>query len=281
MALSVRPRVSHNPHSLSRRSLPAPWLSMPSTWTSYNEINLAEFESEAGTKTQNSLLSLTALNSKFTPPGMWAYVEQPSHWAATLNPRQFRHSRPRNRGSARDLAFSVTRLNISLGRSSLYRRGHRRLVWRKVIGTTVSNGRTVWPRYNYATFTVLVSELKYLIPHLVPALQALPFQFRLLKRENSHNISTENTGYTTWISLITASTVNGIKLQAWNCVDGNKNQLFKFYPGGNFQIEWNGMGKCHDLMNGNYTSGNPIKRWDCIVPDDNSNQDCFSVPGNE
>ncbi|KAF7373795.1 hypothetical protein MSAN_00591200 [Mycena sanguinolenta] len=77
------------------------------------------------------------------------------------------------------------------------------------------------------------------------------------------------------------STANGVKLQVWTCVDGNTNQLFKFHPGGNFQIEWNGKGKCLDLTNGIYTGGNPIQMWDCVVPDDNSNQDWFSVPGNE
>jgi hypothetical protein len=53
------------------------------------------------------------------------------------------------------------------------------------------------------------------------------------------------------------STANGVKLQVWDCSPGNTNQLFKFHPGVS-QIEWNGMGKCLDLTNGNSTSGNPV-----------------------
>ncbi|KAK7055577.1 ricin B lectin domain-containing protein [Favolaschia claudopus] len=70
------------------------------------------------------------------------------------------------------------------------------------------------------------------------------------------------------------STANGVKLQVWDCVPGNTNQLFKFHPGVS-QIEWNGKGKCVDLTDGKSTSGNPLQLWDCVVPDNNRNQDWF------
>ncbi|KAJ7092399.1 hypothetical protein B0H15DRAFT_833782 [Mycena belliarum] len=39
------------------------------------------------------------------------------------------------------------------------------------------------------------------------------------------------------------------------------------------QVEWKGKGKCLDLTDGKLTNGNPIQLWDCVVPDNNLNQD--------
>ncbi|KAJ7881984.1 ricin B lectin domain-containing protein [Mycena olivaceomarginata] len=70
------------------------------------------------------------------------------------------------------------------------------------------------------------------------------------------------------------STANGVKLQIWDCAEGNTNQIFKIADGLS-QIEWVGKGKCIDLTNGNATAGNPLQLWDCAVPDNNPNQDWF------
>ncbi|KAJ6506805.1 ricin B lectin domain-containing protein [Mycena sanguinolenta] len=65
------------------------------------------------------------------------------------------------------------------------------------------------------------------------------------------------------------STVNGVKLQIWDCVAGNTNQIFTVKDGNPSQIEWNGTGKCIDLTDGNSSNGNLIQLWDCTDADTN------------
>jgi len=63
------------------------------------------------------------------------------------------------------------------------------------------------------------------------------------------------------------NTTNGVKLQVWDCVEGNTNQLF---IESQVRIAWANKNKCLDLTNGVFTLGAPIQIWDCI--DGNPNQ---------
>ncbi|KAK7014253.1 ricin B lectin domain-containing protein [Favolaschia claudopus] len=61
------------------------------------------------------------------------------------------------------------------------------------------------------------------------------------------------------------STENGVKLQIWTCAQGNANQIFSTPHLGGAQIEWNGKGKCLDLLTSGI--GTPISMVDCAEPE--------------
>ncbi|KAK7055568.1 ricin B lectin domain-containing protein [Favolaschia claudopus] len=70
------------------------------------------------------------------------------------------------------------------------------------------------------------------------------------------------------------STANGVKLQIWDCAEGNTNQMWTIHSGFD-QIEWAGKGKCLDLTDGKTANGNPIQLWDCVADNGSANQKWF------
>ncbi|KAF7341850.1 hypothetical protein MSAN_02040500 [Mycena sanguinolenta] len=83
-------------------------------------------------------------------------------------------------------------------------------------------------------------------------------------------------GGTKCLDVTNGSTANGVKLQIWDCVAGNTNQMWTVKDGNPSQIEWNGTGKCIDLTDGESVNGNLIQLWDCTDAD--SNQVWYHTP---
>jgi len=84
-------------------------------------------------------------------------------------------------------------------------------------------------------------------------------------------------GDTKCIDVTNGDSTNGNKLQIWDCVNGNKNQMFVAPKLGTVgAITWFGTNKCLDLTNGNDAPGTPIQIWDCggIA---NNNQDWHTL----
>lgn len=72
------------------------------------------------------------------------------------------------------------------------------------------------------------------------------------------------------LDVTNGNTTDGTKLQMWDCVDGNTNQLWTV--NGDTTIRWanSNPAKCVDLTNGDLANGTPIQIWDCVKF--NSNQ---------
>jgi hypothetical protein len=68
--------------------------------------------------------------------------------------------------------------------------------------------------------------------------------------------------------VVSGGTVNGTRLQVWDCQPGNRSQqwdLENIFPG---QIVWTG-GKCLDVSGGGTVNGTTVQLWDCVVGDPN------------
>ncbi|KAG7098443.1 hypothetical protein E1B28_000394 [Marasmius oreades] len=81
------------------------------------------------------------------------------------------------------------------------------------------------------------------------------------------------------LDVVGGANTDGAKIQIWDCVAGNTNQLWTVTRGGHLQ--WTGTNKCVDLPSGSVTDGTQLQIWTCV--DGNTNQQWYgyNVPNNE
>jgi len=76
------------------------------------------------------------------------------------------------------------------------------------------------------------------------------------------------------LDVTNGSTVNGAKMQIWDCTPGDINQ--EFTVTGDDRIAWTNEHECLDLTDGILTAGSQAQMWKCT--DDDTNQVWFKAP---
>ncbi|KAG7087988.1 hypothetical protein E1B28_012027 [Marasmius oreades] len=81
------------------------------------------------------------------------------------------------------------------------------------------------------------------------------------------------------LDVVNGVNADGAKVQIWDCIDGNTNQLWTDTTAS--QLQWSGTNKCVDLPSGSVTDGTQLQIWTCASGNTNQGWGGFDVPNKE